>query len=117
MSFVGVLAERLRNEECLARICRERKVSPGFLAVVIEANLAEIVEDWAEEAERCGEFRCPKCDEFFSGAQAIVASDGAACCPDCGEKLEAEVCARCGSQVDETSAVWRGGEIYCRDCV
>lgn len=112
MGFVSALAEKLRRDEHAARLCREKKVSPGFLAVVIEANLAEIVDEWAEHARECGELGCPQCDEFFPFDRVRVGEDGAALCPDCGGRLGAEVCAGCGGPIDGPG-VWKDGLCYC----
>lgn len=116
MDFTAALAEKIRREGYDSQYGVTKGVSPGFLAAVIEANLGEIVDEWVRHARECGELRCPQCEDYWPLDRASVGGDGAAYCPDCGERLEAEVCARCGGPVDEGSGIWKDGLCRCRSC-
>lgn len=97
----------------------EEGVSPGFLGVVLDDNLEEVVALLLARAKEAGEFGCSECDEYRDLKEAWL-DGGVAKCPKCGAALVSACCAVCGRSLYGPEGCWRGvhvrGFCVCTAC-
>ena len=101
----------------LQKEVREKGISLGFLASVMDVNIEEYIRDMIKFAVKIGEFHCSACDNYYTANEAKVDEAGYLLCPCCNARLSAEWCDACGEEIDYSRPMAKKGDlIICGEC-